>query len=200
MRIIIFWTFSSLHFFINFIEFFLFFHFSHFLFLFWCTFLLTNISSLLLSFFLLHLSAVLRFFFLSTPLPDLTLFIIHFFNFTGKYKRTMTPFKPTTEDARDKVTSEIHEILRMFKMFITSHRPSLNVDEVATGEVRTYLHFKAYIYLKIRWSIGLFIQFLFPFLHTFWNFFSFLWYFTHSYPILSTSRPYLNVWFNNLIQ
>ena len=62
----------------------------------------------------------------------------------------MTPFKPTTEDARDKVTSEIHEILRMFKMFITSHRPSLDVDEVATGEVRTYLHLKAYIYLKIR--------------------------------------------------
>ena len=47
----------------------------------------------------------------------------------------MTPFKPTTEESREKVQSEISEILNMFKSFITSHRPSLDVDKVATGEV-----------------------------------------------------------------
>ena len=82
--------------------------------------------------------------------------LLFYLYFEGKYKRTMTPFKPTTEDARDKVSSEIHEILRMFKMFITSHRPSLNVDEVATGEVRTCFHLWTYIHMKfflIHWFI-----------------------------------------------
>jgi serine protease SohB len=47
----------------------------------------------------------------------------------------MTPFKATTDETRGKVQDEIGEILRMFKSFITSHRPKLDVDLVATGEV-----------------------------------------------------------------
>jgi serine protease SohB len=47
----------------------------------------------------------------------------------------MTPFKPTTDESREKVQSEISEILNMFKSFITRHRPALNVEKVATGEV-----------------------------------------------------------------
>ena len=47
----------------------------------------------------------------------------------------MTPFKPTTEESRNKVQSDIAEILDHFKNHIKYHRPALDVDEVATGEV-----------------------------------------------------------------
>ena len=46
------------------LSFFYVFHLSHLEFLFWCAFLFTLMSTFLLPFFLLHLSAVLRFFFL----------------------------------------------------------------------------------------------------------------------------------------
>ena len=54
----------------------------------------------------------------------------------GKYKRTMTPFKPPTEETRGKVQSEIGEMMRLFKSFIALHRPKMDVELVATGEVR----------------------------------------------------------------
>lgn len=54
----------------------------------------------------------------------------------GKYKRTMTPFKPTTEESRNKVQSDIAEILDHFKNHIKHHRPALDIEEVATGEVQ----------------------------------------------------------------
>lgn len=48
----------------------------------------------------------------------------------------MTPFKPTTEESRNKVQSDIAEILDHFKNHIKHHRPALDIEEVATGEVR----------------------------------------------------------------
>ena len=135
--------------------------FSHFLFLFSCILQFIRISTLCPFFTWSSTSS-----FSSSSIFDPSLLSLHHFliiycllfylYFEGKYKRTMTPFKPTTEDARDKVSSEIHEILRMFKMFITSHRPSLNVDEVATGEVRTCFHLWTYIHMNfffIHWFI-----------------------------------------------
>ena len=58
----------------------------------------------------------------------------------GKYKRTMTPFKPATEESRNKVQADIMEILDHFKNHIKHHRPALDIEEVATGEVLIVLH------------------------------------------------------------
>ena len=52
----------------------------------------------------------------------------------GEYKRTLTVFGENTDKDRAKVTQEIQEAHDLFKNFIREHRPSLNVDEVATGE------------------------------------------------------------------
>lgn len=53
----------------------------------------------------------------------------------GKFKRTMTPFKTPSEDDRSKVQSDLENILVIFKSYVKKHRPSLDVDEIATGEV-----------------------------------------------------------------
>jgi serine protease SohB len=53
----------------------------------------------------------------------------------GKYKRTMTPFKVPTEEDTAKVKQDLEDVLTIFKSYITAHRPSLAVDEIATGEV-----------------------------------------------------------------
>jgi ClpP class serine protease len=52
----------------------------------------------------------------------------------GKFKRTLTPFKkPTTEDfAKNK--EDIEKVLVLFKNFVASQRPQLDIDAVATGE------------------------------------------------------------------
>jgi len=53
----------------------------------------------------------------------------------GSYKRTLTPFKKTEQDDILKVTAELEEVLALFKQFASRHRPSLDVEAVATGEV-----------------------------------------------------------------
>jgi serine protease SohB len=52
----------------------------------------------------------------------------------GEFKRTLTMFGENTDKAREKFKTELEETHGLFKGFITEHRPSLNVDEVATGE------------------------------------------------------------------
>ncbi len=52
----------------------------------------------------------------------------------GEFKRTLTMFGENTDKAREKFKTELEETHSLFKGFITEHRPSLNVDEVATGE------------------------------------------------------------------
>lgn len=52
----------------------------------------------------------------------------------GEFKRTLTMFGENTDKARDKFKSEIEETHDLFKQFIAEHRPSLALDQVATGE------------------------------------------------------------------
>lgn len=52
----------------------------------------------------------------------------------GEYKRTLTIFGENTEKGRVKLKEEVEQIHDLFKQFITENRPSVNVDEVATGE------------------------------------------------------------------
>ncbi len=53
----------------------------------------------------------------------------------GKYKRTMTPYKKNTEEDRKKVKSDLEAVFALFRNFIKTNRPNLNVDDVATGEI-----------------------------------------------------------------
>ena len=52
----------------------------------------------------------------------------------GKYKRTITPTKKITKEDLIKTTKDIEDVLTLFKGFVSTNRPSLNIDEVATGE------------------------------------------------------------------
>ena len=52
----------------------------------------------------------------------------------GEYKRTVTMFGKNTEKERDKLKLDLQETHRLFREFVASHRPRLNIDEVATGE------------------------------------------------------------------
>lgn len=53
----------------------------------------------------------------------------------GEYKRTLTLFGENTEKGREKFQEDLENIHRLFKQFVTRYRPTLDVDEVATGEV-----------------------------------------------------------------
>jgi len=53
----------------------------------------------------------------------------------GEYKRTLTLFGENTDKGREKFREEIEDTHLLFKDFVQSHRPRLNIDEVATGEV-----------------------------------------------------------------
>ena len=52
----------------------------------------------------------------------------------GKHKRTITMFGENTDADRDKLREEIDSIHEQFKTFVTTHRPQLDMDKVATGE------------------------------------------------------------------
>mmetsp|Transcript_2756 Transcript_2756/g.5612 ORF Transcript_2756/g.5612 Transcript_2756/m.5612 type:complete len:371 (-) Transcript_2756:234-1346(-) len=52
----------------------------------------------------------------------------------GKFKRTLTPFKQPTEEDRKKNKEDIEDVLRVFKEFVSSSRPSVDIDAVATGD------------------------------------------------------------------
>ena len=52
----------------------------------------------------------------------------------GKYKRTITPTKKITKEDLAKTTRDIEDVLSLFKGFVATNRPSLNIDDVATGE------------------------------------------------------------------
>ncbi len=53
----------------------------------------------------------------------------------GEYKRTLTLFGENTEKGREKFKEELEDTHDLFKSFVAEHRPELNIDEVATGEV-----------------------------------------------------------------
>ena len=54
---------------------------------------------------------------------------------SGKFKRTLTPFKTTRAEDREKVQSELNDMMKIFKSHVAHYRPHLNIDELATGEV-----------------------------------------------------------------
>ena len=52
----------------------------------------------------------------------------------GEFKRTVTIFGENTEQGRRKFQEEIEDTHELFKDFIRSHRPSVDLERVATGE------------------------------------------------------------------
>jgi len=52
----------------------------------------------------------------------------------GEYKRTLTLFGENTRKARQKLQEEIDDTQGLFKAFIGTHRPQVDLDKVATGE------------------------------------------------------------------
>jgi len=52
----------------------------------------------------------------------------------GKYKRTITPTKRVTKEDFEKTKQDVEGILTLFKKFVHQNRPSLDIDEVATGK------------------------------------------------------------------
>lgn len=52
----------------------------------------------------------------------------------GEFKRTLTMFGENTDKAREKFLTELEETHALFKQFIADHRPSLDLEKVATGE------------------------------------------------------------------
>ena len=52
----------------------------------------------------------------------------------GEYKRTLTMFGENTDKARVKMQEELEETHTLFKDFVKTQRPSLDIDKVSTGE------------------------------------------------------------------
>lgn len=55
----------------------------------------------------------------------------------GEYKRTLTTFGENTDKDRQKVQEEVDDMHDLFKGFIREYRPSIDIAQVATGEVWT---------------------------------------------------------------
>lgn len=53
----------------------------------------------------------------------------------GEYKRTLTVFGENTEKGREKFQQDLDITHELFKNFVASYRPQLQIDQVATGEV-----------------------------------------------------------------
>lgn len=53
----------------------------------------------------------------------------------GKYKRTLTMLGENTDEGREKFREELEDTHELFKAFVGEHRPGLDIEEIATGEV-----------------------------------------------------------------
>ena len=53
----------------------------------------------------------------------------------GKYKRTLTMLGENTEEGREKFREELEDTHELFKTFVGAHRPELDIEAIATGEV-----------------------------------------------------------------
>jgi serine protease SohB len=53
----------------------------------------------------------------------------------GEFKRTVTPYGRTTEADRAKLTAEIEDLHALFKEFVATNRPQLDLAVVGTGEI-----------------------------------------------------------------
>ncbi|UAX42813.1 protease SohB [Pasteurella canis] len=52
----------------------------------------------------------------------------------GEYKRTMTMLGENTEKGKQKFQQELEETHQLFKQFVLTNRPNLDINKVATGE------------------------------------------------------------------
>jgi len=52
----------------------------------------------------------------------------------GKYKRTVTMFGENTDEDRAKLKEELEDVHELFKSAVSTYRPDLDLDKVATGE------------------------------------------------------------------
>lgn len=52
----------------------------------------------------------------------------------GDYKRTLTMFGENDDKGREKFKQELQETHDLFKHFVSEHRPSIDIEKVATGE------------------------------------------------------------------
>ena len=52
----------------------------------------------------------------------------------GQYKRTLSLFGEITDEGKKKFTEQIQETHDLFKNFVKTHRPIVEIDKVATGE------------------------------------------------------------------
>jgi len=53
---------------------------------------------------------------------------------SGEYKRTLTVLGENTSKGRAKFQEELEDTHRLFKEFVSEHRPTLEVEKIATGE------------------------------------------------------------------
>lgn len=52
----------------------------------------------------------------------------------GKYKRTLTVLGENTDEGRQKFVEELEDVHALFQEFVSSHRPQVDIEAVATGE------------------------------------------------------------------
>lgn len=52
----------------------------------------------------------------------------------GEFKRTLSTFGEITDKGREKVQEEVETIHLIFKSWVKEHRPSVEIDKIATGE------------------------------------------------------------------
>lgn len=52
----------------------------------------------------------------------------------GEYKRTLTLFGENTKQDREKTQEDVNAIHTLFKDYVSSYRPNLDIEQVATGE------------------------------------------------------------------
>lgn len=53
----------------------------------------------------------------------------------GEHKRTLTMFAKNTDRGREKFVEDLEQTHQLFKTFVNEHRPQLDIDAVATGEI-----------------------------------------------------------------
>lgn len=53
----------------------------------------------------------------------------------GEYKRTLTTFGENTNKDREKCREDVENIHQLFKTFVVHHRPQVQIEKVATGEI-----------------------------------------------------------------
>ena len=52
----------------------------------------------------------------------------------GQYKRTLSLFGDITDEGKEKFTEQIQDTHDLFKDFVQTHRPIVEIDNIATGE------------------------------------------------------------------